>query len=33
VLRHRLILASEAEIEGLTPEDVVRGILASVEVL
>jgi MoxR-like ATPase len=33
VFRHRLILASEAEIEGLTPEDVVRGILASVEVL
>lgn len=33
VFRHRLILTSEAEIEGLTPEDVVRGILESVEVL
>ena len=33
VFRHRIILTSEAEIEGLTPEDVVRGILESVEVL
>jgi MoxR-like ATPase len=33
VFRHRLILTSEAEIEGLTPEDVMQGILESVEVL
>jgi MoxR-like ATPase len=33
VFRHRLILTSDAEIEGITPEDVVRGILDSVEVL
>ncbi len=33
VFRHRLILTSDAEIEGITPEDVVRGILESVEVL
>ena len=30
VLRHRLILTYEAEAEGLTPEAVVREILASV---
>ncbi|HOK53828.1 MAG TPA: MoxR family ATPase [Armatimonadota bacterium] len=32
VLRHRLILRPEAEIEGLTPDRVVSNILASVEV-
>lgn len=32
VLRHRLILRPEAEIEGLTPDRVVANILASVEV-
>jgi MoxR-like ATPase len=32
VLRHRLILRPEAEIEGLTPDRVVANILAAVEV-
>ncbi len=32
VLRHRLILRPEAEIEGLTPDRVVSSILSSVEV-
>ena len=32
VMRHRLILRPEAEIEGLTPDRVVANILASVEV-
>lgn len=32
VLRHRLILRPEAEIEGLTPDRVVTNILAAVEV-
>jgi MoxR-like ATPase len=32
VLRHRIILRSEAEIEGLRPDDVIDEILASVEV-
>jgi MoxR-like ATPase len=32
VLRHRLVLKSEAEIEGLTPEDAIGQILDEVEV-
>jgi MoxR-like ATPase len=32
VLRHRLRLRPEAEIEGVTPDDVIRQILDSVEV-
>ena len=32
VLRHRLILRPEAEIEGLTPDRIVANILAAVEV-
>ncbi|MBI2266099.1 MAG: MoxR family ATPase [Armatimonadetes bacterium] len=32
VLRHRLLLRPEAEIEGLRTDDVIRTILASVEV-
>jgi MoxR-like ATPase len=32
VLRHRLILRPEAEIEGLTPDKIVANILAAVEV-
>ena len=32
VLRHRLLLAPEAELEGATPDDLVEELLASVEV-
>jgi MoxR-like ATPase len=32
VLRHRLILKPEAEIEGLTPDRVVERVLARVPV-
>ncbi len=32
VLRHRLILRPEADIEGLTPDDIIQNILASVPV-
>ncbi len=32
VLRHRVMLKPEADLEGLTPDDVVRQVLASVEV-
>ena len=32
VLRHRILLRPDAEIEGLTPDQVVAGILASVPV-
>lgn len=32
VLRHRIILRPEAEIEGITPDDAVRRVLAGVEV-
>jgi MoxR-like ATPase len=32
VLRHRLILKPEAEIEGLTTDDVIKGILSGIEV-
>lgn len=32
VLRHRLVLKSEAEIEGLTPEDAIARLLDEVEV-
>ncbi len=32
VLRHRIILKPEAEIEGLSPDDIIKNILASVEV-
>jgi len=32
VLRHRIVLKPEAEIEGLTPDDVVQLILDSAEV-
>jgi len=31
-LRHRLLLTPEKEMEGVTPEDVVRDILESIEV-
>lgn len=31
-LRHRLILRPEADIEGLSPDDVIQGVLATVEV-
>ena len=30
-LRHRIILRPEAEIEGLTPDDAIRRILAGIE--
>ena len=32
VLRHRVMLKPEADLEGLTPDDIVRQVLASVEV-
>ncbi len=32
VLRHRLILRPEAELEGGTPDDLVAELLATVEV-
>ena len=32
VLRHRVVLRSEAEIEGVTPDQAVAGVLAQVEV-
>ncbi len=32
VLRHRLILKPEADLEGVTPEQVVRDVVASVEI-
>ena len=32
VLRHRLVLRPEAEVEGYTPEDAVEEILSTVEV-
>jgi MoxR-like ATPase len=32
VLRHRVIITYEAEAEEVTPEDVVRRVLDSVEV-
>ena len=32
VLRHRLVLRSEAEIEGVTPDQAIRGLVAQVEV-
>jgi MoxR-like ATPase len=32
VLRHRILLAPEAEIEGITPDQVMDGILAQVKV-
>ena len=32
VLRHRLVLRPEAEIEGLTVDDVIGGLLHEVEV-
>ena len=32
VLRHRLILRPEADIEGLAPDDIIQNILASVPV-
>ena len=32
VLRHRVILKAESEIEGITADDVLRGILDSIEV-
>ena len=31
-LRHRIILRPDAEIEGLTPDDVLERVLAGVEV-
>ena len=32
VLRHRIILTPEKEMEGATPEDVIRKLLESIEV-
>ena len=32
VLRHRVVLRSEAEIEGVTPDQAIRGLVAQVEV-
>jgi MoxR-like ATPase len=32
VLRHRLILKPEADLEGLTPDQVIQQVLAVVEV-
>ena len=32
VLRHRLILRPEAEVEGRTPEDILHGVLGDIEV-
>jgi len=32
VLRHRLLLRAESEMEGLRPDDVVRSILSAIEV-
>ena len=32
VLRHRIVLRSEAEIEGVTPDQAIRGLVAQVEV-
>jgi MoxR-like ATPase len=32
VLRHRVILRPEAEIEGIGADDVIRNVLAAVEV-
>ncbi len=32
VLRHRLVLKAEAEIEGLSPAEIVAGILGGIEV-
>jgi len=32
VLRHRIILRSEAEIEGLSADDIISSILQSIEV-
>ena len=31
-LRHRILLRSEAEIEGVTPDSILREIITSVEV-
>ena len=31
-LRHRMVLRPEADIEGLSPDDIVQGVLASIEV-
>ena len=32
ILRHRVIVASEAQIDGITPDDVINQILAHVKV-
>lgn len=32
VLRHRMILKPEAEIEGMTPDDIITGILKKIEI-
>jgi MoxR-like ATPase len=32
ILRHRLVLKPEADLEGVTPDQVVRDVLKSVEV-
>ncbi|MBD0335064.1 MAG: magnesium chelatase, partial [Cyanobacteria bacterium Co-bin13] len=32
LLRHRLILGAEAQLDGLTPDKVIRGLLDSVPV-
>lgn len=32
VLNHRIILTPEREMEGLSPEDIIKGILQNIEV-
>jgi len=32
VMRHRLLLRAESEMEGLRTDDVIRSVLAAVEV-
>ena len=32
ILRHRLVLKPEADLEGVTPDQVVRDVVKSVEV-
>jgi MoxR-like ATPase len=31
VLRHRVVVSYEAEADGITPEDVIEAVLATVE--
>jgi MoxR-like ATPase len=32
VLNHRIILTPEAEMEGITPEEIIKEILATIEI-